>query len=242
MEIYLSGLPEGRQLIIGDVHGCFDTLSTLIEEQIQLQQTDQLIFLGDLINRGKDSKKVLDYLMQLELEYEVYCIKGNHEHNLLTAYDCGMDFFDQFLHEYNSDDLMAGDLPVYLDFCARMPYYIETPTHIFSHMGFSPHVPRPITDTRAYFHRQSLSISTTSIQNKIQIQGHVAMPLSKISQAVEEQVSTLNIDAGCYYKTIDGLGYLCALDVKDNLLYVQKNIEKAPPIAAHQSDLLSNNL
>lgn len=240
MGMHLSTIPEGRQLVIGDVHGCFDTLYALVEEQIQLKQGDQLIFLGDLINRGADSKKVLDYLMQLELEYEVYCIKGNHEHNLLTAYDCGMDFFDDFLHEYNSDDLMAGDLNIYLDFCARMPYYIETPTHIFSHMGFSSQQPRPITDTRAYFHRQSLSILDRSIQNKIQIQGHVAMALSQISHAVEQQASILNIDAGCYYNNVDGLGYLCALDTKDNLLYVQKNIEKAVSIAQHQSDLSSN--
>lgn len=240
MEINLPSLPEGRQLVIGDVHGCFDTLHALIEEQIQLEEADQLIFLGDLINRGKDSKKVLDYLMQLELEYEVYCIKGNHEHNLLTAYDCGMDFFDDFLHEYNSDDLMAGDLPTYLDFCARMPYYIESPTHLFSHMGFSAQLPRPITDTRAYFHSQSLRISEASVQNKIQVQGHVAMSLSKISQAVEQEAFILNIDAGCYYNTVDGLGYLCALDVKSNLLYVQKNIEKAPQTAYHQRDFSSN--
>jgi len=240
MEIHLPTLPEARQLVIGDVHGCFDTLYALVEEQIELRQGDQLIFLGDLINRGADSKKVLDYLMQLGLEHEVYCIKGNHEHNFLTAYDCGMDFFDEFLHEYNSDDLMAGDLSMYLDFCAQMPYFIESPTHIFSHMGFSAIQPRPITDTRAYFHNQALRISEASIQNKIQIQGHVAMALSKISQAVEEQASVLNIDAGCYYNTVDGLGYLCALDTKDNLLYVQKNIEKAPNLAYHQSDLSSN--
>ncbi|CAA6814410.1 MAG: Serine/threonine protein phosphatase 1 [uncultured Aureispira sp.] len=240
MGIHLPTLPKGRQLVIGAVHGCFDTLYALIEEQIQLQQGDQLIFLGDLINRGTDSKKVLDYLMQLGLEYEVHCIKGNHEHNFLTAYDCGMDFFDEFLHEYNSDDLMAGDLPMYLNFCAQMPYYIETATHLFSHMGFSASQPRPMTDTRAYFHNQALSISEASIQNKIQIQGHVAMALSKISQAVEARPSVLNIDAGCYYNTVDGLGYLCALDTKDNLLYVQKNIEKAPNLAYHQSDLPSN--
>lgn len=240
MGMHLSTIPKGRQLVIGDVHGCFDTLYALVEEQIQLKQGDQLIFLGDLINRGADSKKVLDYLMQLELEYEVYCIKGNHEHNLLTAYDCGMDFFDDFLHEYNSDDLMAGDLNIYLDFCARMPYYIETSTHIFSHMGFSSKQPRPITDTRAYFHRQSLPISDISIDNKIQIQGHLAMALSQISEAVEQQAPVLHIDAGCYYNRVDGLGYLCALDTKDNLLYVQKNIEKAASIAQHQSDLSSN--
>lgn len=240
MGIYLPTASEGRQLVIGDVHGCFDTLYALIEEQIQLEQGDQLIFLGDLINRGIDSKKVLDYLMQLELEYEVYCIKGNHEHNLLTAYDCGMDFFDDFLHEYNSDDLMAGDLTAYLGFCAEMPYYIETPTHLFSHMGFSSQQPRPITDTRAYFHSQSLQISEASILNKIQVQGHVAMALPQISKAVEQQDSILNIDAGCYYNSVDGLGYLCALDTRANLLYVQKNIEKTLNLAYHQSDLSSN--
>ncbi len=239
MGIYLPAPPDGRQLVIGDVHGCFDTLKALIEEQIQLTQSDQLIFLGDLINRGKDSKKVLDYLMQLELEYELYCIKGNHEHNLLTAYDCGMDFFENFLHEYNSDDLMQGDLYAYLDFCAQMPYFIETPTHIFSHMGFTLKEPRPITDTRAYFHNQSLQISNDSIQSKKQVQGHTTMALSQISKVVEAEQAVVNIDAGCYYKSADGLGYLCALETKNNLLYVQRNIEKITKVGVHQSDLPS---
>ncbi|BDS12662.1 metallophosphoesterase family protein [Aureispira anguillae] len=237
MKIELSHSPKGRQFVIGDVHGCFLTLSALIQ-QINLQQEDQLIFLGDVINKGNDSRKVLDYLMQLELEYELYCIKGNHEHNLLTAYSCGMDFFEDFLHAYHADDLMDGDLYAYLDFCAKMAYYIETPTHIFSHLGFSPSIPYPISDTRAYFHNQNIEISTTAIQSKKQVHGHLTVALKTIQEAVNGEQTIINIDGGCCYKKIEGLGHLCALEITHNTLYVQKNLEKEIRPIAQPIDLI----
>lgn len=232
MKITLTKDPLGRQLVVGDIHGCYTTFYALVEEQLQLKQGDQLIVLGDAINKGSDSKKVLDYLMQLSLEHEVYCIKGNHEHNLLTAYSCGMDFFEDFLHTYCADDLMEGDLYAYLDFCAQMSYYIETPSHIFSHLGFSAAQPYPLTDMRAYFHDQQLLISNESIQNKKQVHGHIPIGIDQIQTVVAQEHRVINIDAGCCYKNKEMLGHLCALDVTSNTLYIQENLEKeAAPIA-----------
>lgn len=230
--------PSGRQLVVGDIHGCFITFVTLIEEQLKLQQDDQLILLGDVINKGANSRKVLDYLMQLQLEYEVHCVKGNHEHNLLTAYACGMDFFEDFLHTYHSDDLMEGDVYAYLDFCANMRYYLETPTHIFSHLGFSQQVPYPITDTRAYFHGQKITILQESIETKQQIHGHMTTSLDSIQYNIAEKVSILNIDGGCYYSEIEGLGHLCALDTRNRKLYIQKNVETNISIPCQFTDIL----
>lgn len=238
MKRELLNAPIGRQIVVGDIHGCCTTFVELVEQKIQLQQEDQLIVLGDVINKGANSRKVLDYLMQLELEYEVHCIKGNHEHNLLTAYGCGMDFFDDFLHTYDSDDLLEGDLYAYLDFCANMHYYIETPTHIFSHLGFSPTIPYPITDTRAYFHKQEIQISQEAIIQKKQVHGHLTNSLETIQKSIKEQALVLNIDGGCHYKTIEGLGNLCAFDVTNNTLYAQESLEMDVPIAAPKSDLI----
>ncbi len=58
--------------VIGDVHGCFHTLQNLIKK---LPKKADLIFVGDLCDRGKYSKEVIDFVMSNNYR----CIKGNHE-------------------------------------------------------------------------------------------------------------------------------------------------------------------
>ena len=55
---------EGRRFAISDIHGCHRTFKLLLK-QIRLQKKDQLFILGDLINRGKQSAKVLDFVQEL---------------------------------------------------------------------------------------------------------------------------------------------------------------------------------
>ena len=57
---------NNRIYAIGDIHGCFNSMKELIENKIQLRKEDKLIFLGDYIDRGPDSKKVLDYIIELQ--------------------------------------------------------------------------------------------------------------------------------------------------------------------------------
>ena len=54
----------GRLIAIGDVHGCVHALDALLEA-IEPSQSDELIFLGDLIDQGRDSAAVLDRLIAL---------------------------------------------------------------------------------------------------------------------------------------------------------------------------------
>jgi len=69
---------------IGDIHGCAQQLDTLLGRIPYDRKRDTLIFLGDYINRGPDSKAVLDTLLELK-EYcaDIYFLKGNHEQELL---------------------------------------------------------------------------------------------------------------------------------------------------------------
>lgn len=75
-----------RTWAIGDVHGCLIALDTLLRE-LQLKPDDQLIFLGDLIDRGPDSRGVLDRVLGLRQERTVHVIQGNHEEMMLIARD-----------------------------------------------------------------------------------------------------------------------------------------------------------
>ena len=69
---------------IGDIHGCHHKLVTLLDRLPFDKTTDTLVFLGDYINRGPDSRKVLDTLLELEESCaHVVFLKGNHEDALL---------------------------------------------------------------------------------------------------------------------------------------------------------------
>ena len=74
----------GRTLIIGDVHGCHVELLKLLK-QFDPQKEDRIISVGDLINRGPDSGKVL----QIAREYGILPVLGNHEIRLLKAQKSG---------------------------------------------------------------------------------------------------------------------------------------------------------
>ena len=71
--------PE-RIFVIGDIHGCLDKLEQLWERIDPHPDKDQLVFLGDYIDRGEDSSGVLEYLLQLQQAYaETIFLMGNHE-------------------------------------------------------------------------------------------------------------------------------------------------------------------
>jgi len=69
---------------VGDIHGCHQKLVTLLGRLPLDPEQDTLIFLGDYINRGPDSRKVLDTLIGLSRSYRhLVFLKGNHEQALL---------------------------------------------------------------------------------------------------------------------------------------------------------------
>ncbi|MCH2045219.1 MAG: metallophosphoesterase [Saprospiraceae bacterium] len=67
--------------VIGDVHGCFHTFVKLLEHWDP--KTELLIQVGDLINKGKHSPKVVRLARQLEKEHEAVFLKGNHEYQAI---------------------------------------------------------------------------------------------------------------------------------------------------------------
>ncbi len=70
-----------RKIFIGDIHGCYTELKKLLKKLDYNSKQDRLISLGDLINKGPASAKVLDFFMSNDLEV----VKGNHEDWLYRA-------------------------------------------------------------------------------------------------------------------------------------------------------------
>jgi serine/threonine protein phosphatase 1 len=210
--------------IIGDIHGCYDSLCHLIEEKIQPQTEDRIIFLGDLIHKGSKSKEVLDYVMELKSSsYRVSCIRGNHEQKLLMAYDNGFEYLEHHLASYNSMDLLDGNLEEYLDFCGQMEYCLYVDDFLLSHVGFSQGTRQPSTDTRALFPQMAFEVE---LENQKQIHGHQSSSLEEMQQRIEGNALKISLDGGCVYKHEEAFGQLCALELKSMQLFAQANIEK----------------
>jgi len=91
---------KGYTWIIGDVHGMYDHLNTLLS-QIDNEETKKFIFLGDLIDRGPSSLEVVKKVMSLKKE-TIY-LMGNHEHMMLDELNSGKKTVSlpKFLWEFN---------------------------------------------------------------------------------------------------------------------------------------------
>ncbi len=73
--------------VIGDIHGNYDCLDQILNRILPLRPDDQIVFLGDYIDRGPKSHKVLDKLVELVNEYgeQVTVLVGNHEWMFLAS-------------------------------------------------------------------------------------------------------------------------------------------------------------
>ena len=73
-----------RTLAIGDIHGCSTALRTLLDA-VQPGAADLLVTLGDYVDRGPDSRGVIDTLLDLETRTQLVALTGNHEILLFEA-------------------------------------------------------------------------------------------------------------------------------------------------------------
>lgn len=73
-----------RLLAIGDIHGCLEPLDNLLD-WLAPTTSDAIITLGDLVDRGPDTRGVIDRLIELKKTLTVICLRGNHEEMMLDA-------------------------------------------------------------------------------------------------------------------------------------------------------------
>lgn len=122
---------NGRLIAIGDIHGCHLEFAELLA-RLELTRDDRLILVGDLVNRGPDSNKVLD----LAREHRAIALLGNHELRLLKYRSTGEK---KFLKE--GDGETAAKLrPEDWALLEAMPLTFEEPAlnTVFVHGGFLP--------------------------------------------------------------------------------------------------------
>jgi serine/threonine protein phosphatase 1 len=150
---------NSRLFAVGDIHGCpreVETCIRALEEFESLSSDDVLIFLGDYIDRGPDSKAVIEHLLDLQVRYEnAFFLKGNHEQMLLcflgeehSEIDVRSNYLicggSECLASYGtSPDLFLPEIvqqfpPSHLEFLRTLHVGITTNDFIFVHAGLDP--------------------------------------------------------------------------------------------------------
>ncbi len=215
----------GRKIVVGDIHGCFFSLQALLEDQVQLTPKDQLFLLGDYINRGFNNAKVLDYILSLQAQCDqVYPLRGNHEQMFLQAYGCGNKFFESFLAQCHSLDLLNEHLGDYLEFCDNLEYCITIDHFLLTHLPLATNGKQAIQQLKNIFPQMQVTLPD-QITHTI-IHGHQAVAIDQIKSSVANQATSINLDGGCVYASNPKLGHLCALDLDNNHLYIQPNLDR----------------
>jgi len=137
---------------VGDIHGYLDKLKSLID-MLPLTADDKLIFLGDYIDRGPDSKGVISFLLEIREQYDCVFLIGNHEHMMLDymqgclVYDPKIWMWnggDRSLQSYGIEHAAPGELDIpgdHLGFLKSLAYYHQEPGFVFVHAGLQPNLP-----------------------------------------------------------------------------------------------------
>lgn len=123
---------ERRTIIIGDVHGCARELSALLREAEVNPAQDRVLFIGDLINKGPDSKGVWEIFRSMN----GISILGNHEMSMLNILDGQPHKHEKYMHDLRRD--FGNDLDVFAADVHRWPLWIEEDGLMLVHAGLVP--------------------------------------------------------------------------------------------------------
>lgn len=200
-----------RTVAIGDVHG---QLAALVELFVCIEQKgwDRLVFLGDYIDRGPDSKGTIDFVRSLQATHgseKVVAIKGNHEDMCLHAFEqydnndskLGASFYlnggyatlESFAREEEGCNAEPGIPQVYLDWMKGLPTRYEDDNAHYIHGGALPGL--PIAEQADYdlMWERYTFLKTDYMWDKVIIHGHTPV------KNVEERPNGISIDTGAGY-------------------------------------------
>ncbi|MEZ5384414.1 MAG: metallophosphoesterase family protein [Prosthecobacter sp.] len=201
---------SGRVLVIGDLHGCSAALELMLAEMAPRAE-DTVVVLGDYVDRGPDSRGVLNTIIGLEARTRVVPILGNHELLMMDAKAGAVDpgaWFSvggrQTMESYGTDLPDWSKIPEeHWDFLhKRLQRYHVTDTHIFVHANANAMVPMEEQMDDWLFWRR-FDDSHPHFSGKTLICGHTAQK-SGLPNLQEKRIC---IDTWAY-----GDGWLTGLD------------------------------
>lgn len=198
-----------RYIVITDIHGELSKLESVLSK-IETQLDDIFVFMGDYIDRGPDSKGVIDKVIEIREKYNTVCLMGSHEYAYLHSQK---DEYYNFLFwnyggpatvkSYGSFENIGK---IHGDFFKSLKFYYLTNKYLFVHAGINPNYPLEEQDeVDLVYIRGKFIYSKHNLSQKI-IFGHTEFDKPYIDEG------KIGIDLGCgKYKNSP----LCAL-ILDN--------------------------
>lgn len=221
--------PNNRQVFaIADIHGCDDELRALLQ-RLPLHRDSLVVFLGDYIDRGPNSRGVVDTILELKDYCNVVCLLGNHELMLREFLD-GSDprRVARFVYNgggatlasYSNEDGVFSIPEDHLAFYNGLEHFYVEGEHCFVHAGV-PVDPDLIDvavhgEDMVWMRRPPGSPELTF--SKIIVHGHTPIP------EVEIAPRRINLDTSCVYGRC-----LTAMELHSReLWHVERSTEPRP--------------
>ncbi|PZQ62379.1 MAG: serine/threonine protein phosphatase [Phenylobacterium zucineum] len=218
-----SGLPTtGGRLVyaVGDTHGCVPALRDLlavIDADAALSAPAELpliVFLGDYVDRGPDSRGVIDAILGLEAEgrFEVVCLKGNHEDAMIRfladpAYAPAWieNWGEATLRSYGVDPwggeaTQARFLEVFpathRAFLSRLQLTLRLGDYLFVHAGVRPGVALDAQSERDLIWIRWEFLEATDDFGRVVVHGHTP------SEQPDRRPNRIGVDTGVYFSGV----------------------------------------
>ena len=236
-----------RRFATTDLHGCLHTFRHLVEEELRLTMQDELYLLGDYVNKGPDSRGVLDYLMHLQASgYRVHCLRGNHDQALLDA--ARQHWRWDWLNARGRQSTLRSfgvrrlaDVPAhYLDWLAALPYEIELPDFVLVHAGYNFALPAAAMrqDHGTMLTTQKFVYDSSRLGGRRLLHGHVPTSTAQVQARAATRPGALGLDTGCVYRHNAALAHLTALNLDTWELTLVANREPAYAIGKRQKNTI----
>ncbi len=216
---------------IGDIHGGNNTFRALLGK-LNLCHTDRLYLLGDYIDRGPNSKGVLDTILQLlDAGLDVRPIRGNHDDMMLRNYTGKHDAYSwHWLNGWGTEALKSfgvedpEDIPVrYLALLESLPYYLKDDNFIYVHAGLDMTKVDPLdaaSHMQMLWGRDLCPRPCTYPNDLTLVTGHQIKSLPEIKASL--LTNHIYLDNGaCTGGTLPDMGNLVALNLDTMALIIQ---------------------
>lgn len=217
-----------RRLVIPDTHGCSLTLKALLDK-INVRKGDFIFFLGDFINKGIDSKGILDIIINLqESGYKIFPLRGNHEQDLIDTIEADDDIL-RFHKNWGIEELLDEEENLqaqYKEFLINLPYYYELEDYYLVHAGFNFEAENPFEDYEEMLWIRNFEINTSFLKSKKIVHGHSPKPLNIIKEnIINSQVIALDNGAVYHEYASQGFGNLLCLNLDTMEFISQENLD-----------------
>lgn len=202
------------RLVIGDIHGCLKSLETMLEVTSPTRE-DLIVTLGDYVDRGPDSKGVIERLLELKKTHNFVHLMGNHEIQMIRALETRQDrerFLSGLCGGQDTLDSYGGgfeDVPdEHWDFMRNAELFHELEDHILVHAGVEANLPVDQQDQETYYYQRFYSQERHQ-SGKTVVCGHT----------IQGDLPTNLGYAVCLDTCAYGGGWLSALDVDSGKIW-----------------------